>query len=51
MDEIGFTSKEPLDVNIDQVFFPPVGKMAEILKGSPDEVAMQLTEILKKKKG
>jgi len=51
MDEIGFTSKEPLDVNIDQVFFPPVGKMAEILKGSPDEIMTQLIEILKKKKG
>ena len=51
MDEIGFTLKGPLDANIDQVFFPPVGKMAEILKGNPEEVVTQLTEILKKKKG
>jgi electron transfer flavoprotein beta subunit len=51
VEEIGFTLKEPLDANIDQVFFPPVGKMAEILKGSPDEVVTKLTEILKKKKG
>ena len=51
MEEIGFTSAEPVDTKIDQVFFPPVGKMAEILKGSPEEVVTQLTEILKKKKG
>ena len=51
VEEIGFTLKEPLNANIDQVFFPLVGKMAEILKGSPDEVVTQLTEILKKKKG
>jgi electron transfer flavoprotein beta subunit len=51
VEEIGFTLKEPLNANIDQVFFPPVGKMAEILKGSPDEVVTELTEILKKKKG
>jgi electron transfer flavoprotein beta subunit len=51
MDEIGFNPQEPLDATIDQVFFPPVGKMTEILKGSQEEVVMQLTEILKKKKG
>jgi len=51
LDEIGATEKEPLDVTIDQVFFPPTGKMAEILKGNPEEVAVQLTEIIKKKKG
>jgi hypothetical protein len=33
------------------MFFPPVVKMAEILKGSSEEVVTQLTEILKKKKG
>lgn len=49
--EIGFTSKGPLDVTMDQVSFPPTGKMAEILKGTPEEVAGQLTEIIKKKKG
>jgi electron transfer flavoprotein beta subunit len=29
---------EPLEATVDQVFFPPVGKMAEILKGNPEEV-------------
>lgn len=49
--EMAFTSEGPLDVTIDQVSFPPAGKMAEILKGTPDEVVAQLTEIIKKKKG
>ncbi len=49
--ELGFTSPESLDTEINQVFFPPVGKMAEILKGNPEEVVAQLTEIIKKKKG
>jgi electron transfer flavoprotein beta subunit len=51
MEEIGFVSGESIDTKIDQVFFPPVGKMAEILKGNPEEVVMHLTEIIKKKKG
>jgi electron transfer flavoprotein beta subunit len=51
MEEIGLSPKETPDMTIDQVFFPSIGKMAEILKGSPEEVATQLTEILKKKKG
>jgi electron transfer flavoprotein beta subunit len=51
MEDVGFTSDEPIDIKIDQIFFPPVGKMAEILKGNPEEVVMQLMEILKKKKG
>jgi electron transfer flavoprotein beta subunit len=51
MEEIGLASNEPMDTKIDQLFFPPVGKMAEILKGNPEEVAMQLTEVIKKKKG
>jgi hypothetical protein len=38
-------------VTIDQVSFPPTGKMAEILKGNSEEVVVQLTEIIKKKKG
>ena len=49
--EIGMASTEASDVTIDQVFFPPVGKAAEILKGNPEEVVAQLTEIVKKKKG
>jgi electron transfer flavoprotein beta subunit len=49
--EIGLTSSESVDTKVDQVFFPPIGKMAEILKGSPDEIVIQLTEIIKKKKG
>jgi electron transfer flavoprotein beta subunit len=51
LEEIGLTSSESVDTKVDQVFFPPIGKMAEILKGSPDEIVTQLTEILKKKKG
>ncbi len=51
MGELGIISAESVDTKIDQVFFPPVGKMAEILKGNSEEVVMQLTEIIKKKKG
>lgn len=51
MEEIGIASGGPVDTKIDQIFFPPVGKMAEILKGNPEEVVTQLTEIIKKKKG
>jgi len=51
LSEIGMTSAEPVDATIDQIFFPPVGKAAEILKGNPEEVVLQLTEIIKKKKG
>ncbi|MGZ3536221.1 MAG: electron transfer flavoprotein subunit beta/FixA family protein, partial [Thermodesulfobacteriota bacterium] len=51
MEEIGAISADSVDTKIDQVFFPPVGKMAEILKGNPEEVVTQLTEIIKKKKG
>lgn len=51
LEEIGFTSKGPLDATIDEVSFPPAGKIAEILKGSPEKVVGQLTEIIKKKKG
>jgi len=51
LEEIGVAEKEPLDVTTDQVFFPPTGKMAEMLKGSPEDVVIQLTEIIKKKKG
>lgn len=50
-EEIGLKSDESVDTEIDQMFFPPVAKMAEILKGSSEEVVTQLTEILKKKKG
>ena len=51
LDEIEGLGQEPLDVVTDQVFFPPVGKMAEILRGSPEEVVIQLTDIIRKKKG
>jgi electron transfer flavoprotein beta subunit len=51
LEKIGVALDQPLNATVDQVFFPPVGKMAEILKGSPEEVVMQLTEIVKKKKG
>lgn len=51
LEEIGVTTQESLDVITDQVFFPPIGKMAEILKGNPEEVVAQMAEIIKKKKG
>jgi electron transfer flavoprotein beta subunit len=51
LEEMGLPSGEPLDATVDQVLFPPVGKTAEILKGTPDEIVTQMTEILKKKKG
>jgi len=51
LEKLGLTSNEPLEATVEQVFFPPVGKMAEILKGNPEEVVGKLVEILKKKKG
>ncbi len=51
LEELGWTSMESLYATLDQVSFPPAGKMAEILKGSPEEIVNQLTEIIKKKKG
>jgi electron transfer flavoprotein beta subunit len=51
MEDVGFTFGQPADTKIEQIFFPPVGKMADILKGNPEEVVTQLTEIIKKKKG
>ncbi|MGQ9647971.1 MAG: electron transfer flavoprotein subunit beta/FixA family protein [Thermodesulfobacteriota bacterium] len=51
LEKIGLTLNEPTEVTVEQVFFPPVGKTAEILKGNPEEVVSQLTEIIKKKKG
>jgi len=51
LEKIGFSLHGPMDAAIDQVFFPPVGKMAEILKSTPEEIVTQLTEVLKKKEG
>jgi electron transfer flavoprotein beta subunit len=51
LEKLGLTPTEPTEVTVDQVFFPPIGKVAEILKGNPVEVVIQLTEIIKKKKG
>lgn len=51
LEKLGLASSETVEANVDQVFFPPVGKMAEIWKGNPEEVVGKLTEILKKKKG
>lgn len=41
--------KPELNTKIDALFPPPVGKRAEIIKGSLDEVTTKLSEILKKK--
>jgi electron transfer flavoprotein beta subunit len=51
LEKLGLAPHQPLEATVDQVFFPPVGKMAEILKGNPEEVVGKLTEIIKKKKG
>jgi electron transfer flavoprotein alpha/beta subunit len=51
LEKMGLTPSEPTEVTVEQLFFPPVGKMAEILKGNPEEVVGKLTEIIKKKKG
>ncbi|MCX8117167.1 MAG: electron transfer flavoprotein subunit beta/FixA family protein [Desulfobacterota bacterium] len=51
LDEIGTVPSASLDATIEEVAFPPAGRMAEFLRGSPEEVVDQLTEILKKKKG
>jgi electron transfer flavoprotein beta subunit len=51
LEKLGLTPTEPTEVTVDQVFFPPIGKVAEILRGNPEEVVIQLTEIIKKKKG
>jgi electron transfer flavoprotein beta subunit len=51
MAEIGLSPGKTPDTKMDGVFFPPVTKTAEMLKGSPEEVVTQLTEIMKKKKG
>jgi electron transfer flavoprotein beta subunit len=51
LETLGLTPSEPLQATVDQVSFPPVGKMAEILKGNPEEVVEKLTDIVKKKKG
>lgn len=51
LEEIGIDGQGPLDVSTDRLFLPPAGKMAEILKGNPEEVVLQLSDIIKKKKG
>jgi len=34
-------------IKIEKMYIPPVEKQAEIIKGSPDEVASKLAEIIK----
>jgi len=36
-------------VNLEKIYFPPPGKMAEIIKGTPDEVSQKVAEIIKSK--
>ncbi len=43
--DVGDTTK------IERLFLPPVTRQAEILQGSPDEVAQSLARILKDKAG
>jgi electron transfer flavoprotein beta subunit len=49
-EEIGAMS-ETAEATVEQVFFPPVSKTAELLKGNPEEIVFKLVEILKKKAG
>jgi len=49
-EEIGAMS-ETTEATVEQVFFPPVTKTAELLKGNPEEIVFKLVEILKKKAG
>ena len=51
VDEAGPLSSGTLDITVEEVFFPLAGKTAEILRGTPEEVVTQLTEIVKKKRG
>jgi electron transfer flavoprotein beta subunit len=51
LEQIGIGPGELLDMTVDAVYFPPVGKSAEILKGSPEAVVTRLVEIIQKKKG
>ena len=34
-------------IRIDKLYVPPVEKQAELIKGTPDEVATKISEILK----
>jgi len=34
-------------INIERVYLPPIEKQAEFIKGTPDEIATKITEILK----
>jgi electron transfer flavoprotein alpha/beta subunit len=36
-------------IRIEKMYVPPVEKQAEFLKGTPDEIAVKITEILKAK--
>ena len=36
-------------VKVEKMYVPPVEKQAEFIKGSPDEIAAKITEILKAK--
>ncbi|MEW6685708.1 MAG: electron transfer flavoprotein subunit beta/FixA family protein [Candidatus Edwardsbacteria bacterium] len=53
MNEIGLKEEETGEkgskILLEQVFFPPVGKRAEILQGTNEEVSAQLSEIFKTK--
>ncbi len=47
MDELG-VSLDDCKVEVSRLFTPPVGEGAEIISGSPDEVAGKIVEILEK---
>jgi len=36
-------------VNLEKIYFPPPGKMAELIEGTPDEIAQKTADIIKTK--
>jgi electron transfer flavoprotein alpha/beta subunit len=36
-------------IKVEKMFVPPVEKQAEIIKGSPEEIAVKIAEIIKSK--
>ena len=43
------SSEAKLNSTLEELFIPPVGKRAEILTGTPDEVSTRTAEIIKEK--
>ena len=46
---VDVTELEGKKVNLEKIYFPPPGKMAELIEGSPSEVAEKVADIIKTK--